>query len=303
MTAPLLIFGRKVLTPPSLLQFSRSTLFRAWVDRFMEFLERFHLSHYILPQSAGIRDGGTQDVLLVLFQALASAEDTTTAGCLLTTILALNFSSCWDIFTNKLFHHLQRSSPAKIVASLMMELGISDLKMMDPLEEVLQTMAPTPNESLGNFLWRTQSALVDYNSSAPKHMLALYSERRLFLKLLPVFQATVCDLFLPELRQAGRDFLPFPMLFRILQDRIRLDAARQVPPLLLNVSRAPAAPTAFSFNSPATFLAQAAVSSTPSPCSSLCCRRRRPGGLDRTTRDALGPDHLLELFSARSLSG
>ena len=54
------------------------------------------------------------------------------------------------------------------------------------------------------------------------------------------------------------------MFFRILQDRIRLDAARQVPPLLLNVSRAPA-----SFNSPATFLAQAAVSSMPSLNSSL----------------------------------
>ena len=58
--------------------------------------------------------------------------------------------------------------------------------------------------------------------------------------------------------------MPFSTLFRILQDRIRLDAARQVPPLLLNVSRAPA-----SFNSPATFLAQAAVSSMPSSNSSL----------------------------------
>jgi hypothetical protein len=71
------------------------------------------------------------------------------------------------------------------------------------------------------------------------------------------------------------------MFFRILQDRIRLDAARQVPPLLLNVSRAPA-----SFNSPATFLAQAAVSSTPSSSSASLLQ---PAPTWRTRLDSPAP--------------
>jgi hypothetical protein len=114
------LFGRKALQPALLSQFSRQVL-RPWLDRFTEFLERFHLAHYILPRSVDLRDGGITEVLFVLFQALAAAEDITPAGRLLTTILS--------------FHHQQRTSPATIVIGLMTELGLSDLMRMDSLEE------------------------------------------------------------------------------------------------------------------------------------------------------------------------
>ena len=80
------LFGRKALQPPLLTMFSRQ-IFRPWLDRFTEFLERFNLAHYILPHSVLLRDNGTTEVLLVLYQALAAAEDATPAGRLLTTML------------------------------------------------------------------------------------------------------------------------------------------------------------------------------------------------------------------------
>ena len=63
------IFGRKSLTPPALSHFARGT-FRAWLDLFTEFLERFRLEHYLLHQNAALCDAGTQKVLLVLNKAL-----------------------------------------------------------------------------------------------------------------------------------------------------------------------------------------------------------------------------------------
>ena len=94
-------------------------------------------------------------MLLVLYQALAAAEDTTPAVRLLTTILA--------------YHHHQRSSPATIVLGLMTELGLSDLTLMDTLEENLQQLAPAANEPLGTFLWRAQGAITEYNTAALRH--------------------------------------------------------------------------------------------------------------------------------------
>ena len=80
-------FGLKSLTPPALSQFTRE-FFRTWLDLFTKFLERFSLDHYLHLQHAAKRDAGTQEVLLVFYQALKSAEDHTPPGCLLTTILA-----------------------------------------------------------------------------------------------------------------------------------------------------------------------------------------------------------------------
>jgi hypothetical protein len=77
-----------------------------------------------------LRDGGTTEVLLVLFQALAAAEDITPAGRLLTTILA--------------FHHKMRSSPAAIVMGLITELGLSDLTLMDTLIKLDAASAAPP---------------------------------------------------------------------------------------------------------------------------------------------------------------
>jgi hypothetical protein len=74
------IFGHKALTPPLLSQFARQP-FRHWLDLFTEFLERFHLAHYLLPHHAELRDAGTHEILLVLYQALKAAEETTAAGC------------------------------------------------------------------------------------------------------------------------------------------------------------------------------------------------------------------------------
>ncbi len=39
------------------------------------------------------------------------------------------------------------------------ELGLSDLTLTDTLGEILQTVAPTPNEPLGTFLWRIKKTL------------------------------------------------------------------------------------------------------------------------------------------------
>ncbi len=56
---------------------------------------------------------------------------------------------------------------------------------MDMLEETLrQTLAPTAYEPMGTFLWQWRAqvpvALTDYNKSAPRHGLPIYSERRFF---------------------------------------------------------------------------------------------------------------------------
>ena len=104
------LFGRKALQPPLLTMFSRQ-IFRPWLDRFTEFLERFNLAHYVLPHSEHLRGTGTTEVLLVLYQALAAAEDVTPAGRLLTTMLA--------------FHHQTRASPATIMISLMNNLAVA----------------------------------------------------------------------------------------------------------------------------------------------------------------------------------
>ena len=115
----------------------------------------------------------------------------TPADGLLTTILA--------------FHHQTRASPATIVLSLRKELGLSDLTLMDTLEENLQLLTPAHQEPLGNYLWRAQGALAEYNLAAPRHGFPPYSERRLFNKIASALPPALRDLLLPELRlQGGR---------------------------------------------------------------------------------------------------
>ena len=136
--------------------------------------------------------------MLIFYQALKSTEDHTPSSRLLTTILS--------------YHHKMRSSPAVLLSGLLAEL--------DDLEDVLQALTPLPQEALSNFLWRAQVALADYNKAAPQHGLPVYSDRRLFLRILPFLPPYLRDLFLPELRVTGRDFLPSPLLLRILHDRL-----------------------------------------------------------------------------------
>ncbi len=173
-------------------------------------MERFYLEHYLLPQYAELRDVCTDEVLLVLYQALKAAEDATPESCLLTTIQS--------------YHDKLRFLPVAILTGLLAELGLSDRTLMDTLEEALHSIAPTPNEALGTFLWRTQVALADYNKTAPKHGLLPYSKWRLFLKLHPFLPANIRDLLLPC---ADKEFFPrlfdFAALFRVLSlhDRIR----------------------------------------------------------------------------------
>ncbi len=154
---------------------------------------------------------------MVFYQA-KSAEDQTPSGRLRTTILS--------------YHHKIRSSPAVLLHGLLAELGMSDLSIMDNLEDILQALTPMPHEELGTFLWRAQVALADYNKAAPSH--------GLFLRILPFLLSDLGDLLLPELRVIGRDYLPLPLLFRILHDRIRLDAASLAAPLHSMQMSAPA---------------------------------------------------------------
>ena len=252
------IFGRKALTPPSLSSFAPDS-FRTWLDLFSEFLERFGLARYLLPENADLQDAGSHEVLIVFYQALKTAENSTTPGTLLTTILT--------------YHHRIRSSPAALLSSLLHELGLSALTFMDHLEDVLEELTPLPHEALSNFLWRAQVALADYNQAAPKHGLTAYSDRRLYKRLLPFLPASIGDLLLPELRAHGdrRDFVPFPILFRILQDRLRLDATRQAAPLLLNmgerprISTGPGTSVTPAYSAPSLTIPILAAAVTPAP--------------------------------------
>jgi hypothetical protein len=78
-----------------------------------------------------------------------------------------------------------RSSLAVLLSGWLAELGLSDLTLMDTLEDILQALTPQPQEALSNFLWRAQVALADYNKAAPQHGPPVYSDRRLFLRILP----------------------------------------------------------------------------------------------------------------------
>ena len=252
------IFGRKALTPPSLSSFAPDS-FRTWLDLFSEFLERFGLARYLLPETADLQDAGSHEVLIVFYQALKTAENGTTSGTLLTTILT--------------YHHRIRSTPAALLSSLLHELGLSALTFMDHLEDVLEELTPLPHEALSNFLWRAQVALADYNHAAPKHGLTAYSDRRLYKRLIPFLPAAIGDLLLPELRAHGdrRDFVPFPILFRILQDRLRLDATRQAAPLLLNmgerprISTGPGTSVTPAYSAPSLTIPILAAAVTPAP--------------------------------------
>ena len=53
--------------------------------------------------------------------------------------------------------------------SLMTELSLSDLTLMDTLEENLQQLTQATHEPLGTYLWRAQGALTEYNTAAPRH--------------------------------------------------------------------------------------------------------------------------------------
>ena len=263
------IFGRKALTPPALSHFAPDP-FRTWLDLFTEFLERFRLARYLLPENAALQDAGSHEVLIVFYQALKTAENNTTPGTLLTTILS--------------YHHKIRSTPAALLRSLLQELGLSALTFMDHLEDVLEALTPFSNEALSNFLWRAQVALADYNQAAPQHGLPAYSERRLYKRIVPHLPAQIGDLFLPELRAHAelRDFVPFPILFRIVHDRLRLDATRHAAPLLLNTGdrlRTPAGPTsappAYSALPPIIPILAAA---TPAPAAAAATQHRQQRG-------------------------